>query len=148
MLPLSNCDVYIDRKDGSLITGHEKTVLRTRLPTKKMRKYLLRKQGWASSAYGRVNWDMYGRASGSVSAQERAFVVKSCTNWLPAGRRVLKYGNKHGHCRYCRDYEDYDHMFHCHTRNEWRETFCKELDTTLKEWQILADLRTAIVMGL
>ena len=39
-------------------------------------------------------------------------------------------------------------MFHCRTRNEWRVTFCKELDTTLKEWQTAADLRTAIVTGL
>ena len=55
MLPLPNCNVYLGRKEGSLITGHEKSALRTRLPTTNMRKYLLRKQGWNNSAYERVN---------------------------------------------------------------------------------------------
>jgi hypothetical protein len=148
MIPLPHCDVYIGRQEGTLVTGHEKRELRTRLPTQNMRTYLLRKHGWSPSAYERVNWSMYGRASGSVSPQEHTFVTKFCTDWLPVGRRVLKYGNEHGHCPYCREYEDYDHMFNCRTRHEWRDTFSNDLENQLKTWQTAADIRTAIVTGL
>jgi hypothetical protein len=76
------------------------------------------------------------------------FVVTLCNNWLPVRQRLIKCKNTHDHCSLCRQHESYDHVFHCQSRNKWRDSFLSSLDEEIKKWRRAADIQREIVTGL
>jgi hypothetical protein len=126
-------------------TSHEVRALRSSIPTKNIKKYLLGRHNWDDKIFKSIVWEAYASAIRSLDANMHKFIVKLCNNWLPVGQRLIKYGNTYDHCSLCRQHESYDHVFCCQSRNKWRDCF---LAHSTKKWLTADDIRQEIVRGL
>jgi hypothetical protein len=131
-------------------TSHEVRALRSSIPTKNIKKYLLKRHNWDGKIFKSIAWEAYASAIRSLDANMHKFVVKLCDNWLSVGQRLIKYGNTYDHCFLCscRQHESYDHVFCWQSRNKWRDSFLSSLDEEMKKWLTAADIWREIVTGL
>ena len=116
LIPLVQTSVYLTQ-GKTMFTSHEVSALRTSIPTKNIKKYLLKRHNWDATIFNSIAWEAYASATRSTDANTHKFVVKFCNNWLPVGQRLIKYGNTYDHCSLCQEPESYDHVFCCKFRS-------------------------------
>jgi hypothetical protein len=127
LIPLVQTSVYLIQ-GKTTFTSHEVGALRSSIPTKNIKKYLLKRHNWNEGIFTNIALGSYASAIRSLDANKHKFVVKLCNNWLPVGQRLTKYGNTYDHCPLCQKYESCDHVFNCKSRDKWRKSFLSLLD--------------------
>jgi hypothetical protein len=117
LTPLVQTSVY-SIQGKTTFTSHEVRALRTSIPTKNIKKYLLGRHNWDEKIFHSIAWEAYASSAiRSIDANMHTFVVKFC-DWLPVAQRLVKYGNTYDHCSSCPQHESYGDIFCCQSRNK------------------------------
>jgi hypothetical protein len=86
-IPLEQTSVYWIQ-GTTTFTSPEVRALRTSIPAKEIKKYLLGRHNWDARIFKSIVWEAYASPTRSIDANMHKFVVKLRNNWLPVGQRL------------------------------------------------------------
>ena len=132
------------------ITYNVKKELSWARTTEPMKQYMIKKYNWEEDTFEDIEWEAHRRAVNRFH-KRRITLNKYLGRCLPVGKVVhrrdpIRY---RASCASCpEECEEYDHVFQCPSRHEWRKKFLRGLRSKLEELDTELGLSEMVYAGI
>jgi hypothetical protein len=140
-IPIPSCPALLFR-GRSMITSHERNILKHILPKKNILEYYSQKFQWPFSTTTNIDWEARDKAATKLKRWK--FVLKLSCAWLPTNSHLHQIEGIMPACCLCSQDETIDHLFFCPGRQLFREKYMQQLRATLQDLKTPLDLTSTI----